>query len=73
MFPLTFLNSLKSLKIPEERALDLFHRYSEVHSRATNAENYNTTLLEENKRLKYENEFMLKLIDRHLEIFKDGD
>lgn len=72
MFPWTFLKKLKDAKLSEELALELFHQYSEIHRQMTNSANLVTTLQEDNKRLKHENEFMLKLIDKHMIGLNEG-
>lgn len=71
MFPWTFLKKLKDAKLNEELALELFHQYSEIHRQMTNSANLVTSLQEDNKRLKHENDFMLKLINSHSIGFKE--
>jgi len=66
MYPLTFLQRLRKYGVPENSTVELFHIYSEKHIKLMQAENYINTLTEDNKRLKYENEFMLKLVNSHI-------
>jgi hypothetical protein len=66
MFPLTFLMRLRKLGVKEEPATELFQEFLDKHNKLGNAENLITTLKVDNTRLKNENEFMLKLIDKYM-------
>lgn len=66
MYPLTFLQALRKAGVNEERAKDLFVEFQAKHNELGNAKNLITTLQEDNSRLKHENEFMLKLINKHM-------
>lgn len=66
MYPLAFLQALRKAGVNEERAMDLFVEFQAKHNELCNAKNLITTLQEDNSRLKHENEFMLKLINKHM-------
>ena len=66
MYPLAFLQALRKAGVNEERAMDLFVEFQAKHNELGNAKNLITTLQEDNSRLKHENEFMLKLINKHM-------
>lgn len=46
--------------------LDMVHEYSRIFDSFMYSDSLIISLREENKRLKYENEFMLKLIEKNL-------
>ena len=71
MFPFAFLAKLRKLGVKEEHAVELFQEFLDKHSKLGNAENLISTLQVENTKLKNENEFMLKLIDKHMIGIKD--
>jgi hypothetical protein len=72
MYPLTFLQALRKAGVVEEKALQLFQEFANKHNDLSHATNYITTLKEDNSRLKHENEFMLKLIDKHMIGLNEG-
>jgi hypothetical protein len=66
MYPLAFRAKLLKLGIDTETANELFNVFCNNHNLLTRAENLITTLQVENTKLKNENEFMLKLIDKYM-------
>jgi len=66
VYPLAFIQRLRKYGVPENSAVELFHIYSDKHTKLMQAKNYITILTEDNKRLKYENEFMLKIVNLHM-------
>ena len=55
------------LKVKDEHVKELAHNYREAHDEAMSLEGQLITARDEAMRLRHENEFMLKLIDKYMQ------